>query len=168
MLADWRALYDSWDNVSVEKKKLIKKLFKEKPKETLIDFFEREPYAKLIYEKLVGTWETALPEVQPPQNEHTITDDLFAFYNKLENTILTNAANKTIIALHALTLTTLFGAEIAYYNLQEITFLHNGLPFILLVLTAAFGLASVIYSLKLLKDNQKCDNITSLETNFHD
>ena len=147
-MADWRALHDSWDNLPEKKKQLIENLFKEKPKDKLASFFEREPYAKLIYEDIVGVWEPLVSETSSPTNERTIFDDAFALWNKLENMFLINSGNKNVIILQILALAALLGAEIAHYNLSSISFLGNVLPFIFLALALAFGLASGIYNLK--------------------
>ena len=66
-MADWRALYESWDKVPEENKQLIEKLFREKPKEKLTELFEREPYAERVYEKAVGEWNPLPPPDSLPR-----------------------------------------------------------------------------------------------------
>jgi hypothetical protein len=164
-MADWRALYESWDKVPEEKKKLIENLFREKPKEKLTELFEREHYAEMVYEKLVGKWKPLPPpEAQSPQEELTKKETAqFSERRATKNTISTPAGNKGAIFLPVLTLITILSAEIAYYNSQSVIFLDSLLPFnlktwlILLILALALGLASSIYILKHLNQRRKLD-----------
>ena len=162
-MADWRAVYESWDKVPEENKKIIEKLFREKPKEKLTELFEREPYAEMVYEKVVDKWEPPAPsEVQSPQKELTKKETAgFSERRTPRNTIWTPAGNKGAIFLPALTLITLLSAEIAYYSSGSVAFLDCVLPFnlktwlVLLILALAFGLASGVCTLKLLNQREK-------------
>jgi hypothetical protein len=164
-MVDWHALYESWDKVPEEKKKLIEKLFREKPKEKLTELFEREPYAKMVYEKLVGKWKPPPPpEAQSPQEELTKKETAqFSERRTPKNTVSTPAGNKGAILLPILTLITILSAEIAYYSSQSVTFLDSVLPFnlktwlILLILALGLGLVSSIYILKHLTQRRKLD-----------
>lgn len=63
MAVNWERLYHEWDAVPSETKEKIERLLREKPKERLAELFEREPYAKRLYEKVVGKW---VPPVKIP------------------------------------------------------------------------------------------------------
>ncbi|MBS7614455.1 hypothetical protein KEJ18_01790 [Candidatus Bathyarchaeota archaeon] len=168
-MADWRAVYENWDIIPEENKQLIKQLLKEKPKEKLAELFVREPYAKMVYEKVIGAW---LPPIQ-----HELKDPLvfpeFQRPTEKERQTETNFAKKVIqqgaqpesigthvrVFLPIMSLVFLLGAEVSYYNSGLTVFLDNILPLnlmtwkLLLSLALALDLATAVYLLKRVKKN---------------
>jgi len=166
-MADWRALYESWNKVPEETKQLIEKLFRDKPKEKLAELFEREPYAEKVYENAVGKWNPPPPpETQSPQEDITKTETAQSPERRApKNMVPTSTWNKGAVFLPLLMLIALLSAEIAYYSSHLFTFLDSALPFniktwlILLILAATFGLASGISNLKLLKKSGRSEPV---------
>lgn len=142
-MTDWRALYESWNQLPEQDKQLIEKLMMEKPKEKLADLFSREPYARMVYEKAVGKWEpepaAGSIEKKPPESR------LRACYESLVAVLLPVAS-----------LVSLLLAEIAYYTPSLTSFADKVLPLnlkvwvILLALASAFGSTSILYILRCL------------------
>lgn len=139
-MTDWRELCDSWDRLSEEDRQLIQKLFKEKSKEKLADFFSREPYAKMVYEKAVGKWEPSTAG-EPLEKKST---------GMRRNDFRRFAA----VLLPTASLTSLLLAEILYYNPSLSTFADKVLPLnlkawiVLLALASSLGVLSILYTLK--------------------
>jgi hypothetical protein len=48
----WKRLYEEWEKVDEERRRKIRELFLKAPKDKLQKLFEREPYAKKLYEKI--------------------------------------------------------------------------------------------------------------------
>jgi len=178
-MADWYAVYESWDTIPDENKNLIVKLMREKPREKLAELFSREPYAEKVYEKVVGKWQPPLPTPKPsahdttvvptpptervPQKEAVAPVAVAAAITEVSERITPRSAvpatvrNVGAVFLPVISLITLLSAEIAYYSSDLVGFLDGALPFslktwlILLVLALAFGLASGVSIFKLLK-----------------
>ncbi|MEM2888483.1 MAG: hypothetical protein QXR42_03255 [Candidatus Bathyarchaeia archaeon] len=165
-MTDWRAVYENWDMIPEENKSLIKSLMREKPKEKLSELFAREPYARMVYEKVVGPWRptiqhelidsSAFPESQRPTEKDKRLEINF------EKAIQQDAKHESIgtrmmVFLPILSLLFLLGAEGSYYNPNLTVFLDNTLPWnlmtwkLLLSSALALGLATAIYLLRCMK-----------------
>jgi len=181
-MADWHAVYESWDAIPDENKELIVKLMREKPKEKLAELFSREPYAEKVYEKVVGKWQPPLPTPKPiiqpavpatpppteraPQKEAAVPVAAAAAPIGVTERITPRSAVPATVGgvgavfLPVISLITLLSAEIAYYSSGSVGFLDGALPFslktwlILLVLALAFGLASGFSIFRLLKQGK--------------
>ncbi len=144
-MTDWRAVYESWDQIPDKNKMLIEKLMREKPKEKLADLFSRQPYAKMVYEKVVGKWDY-------PENTE--------FQEKTASESVHHASfgSITTVFLPAASLTLLLLAEISYYNPSLTVFLDQMLPLnlkawiVLLAVASALGSTSILYLLKQLNN----------------
>jgi len=53
---DWKALLEGFDEAPTEEKERIRVMLRDMPKRLLEDLFEKELYARLLYEKAVGPW----------------------------------------------------------------------------------------------------------------
>ncbi|MCS7120150.1 MAG: hypothetical protein RMJ07_03420 [Nitrososphaerota archaeon] len=163
-MADWRAVYENWDLIPEEDRKLIEKLMREKPKEKLAELFRREPYAKMVYEKVVGVW-------GPPAASFLRGDAGTSSFKAQGKAVgkdgdlkMTATEGKTdahigislIDLLPILSLSVLLISEIAYYNPAFTAFLDALLPFnlkawlFLLALALALGFVSIAYLIKVL------------------
>jgi hypothetical protein len=50
----WKRVYEEWDKISEEDRRRIRELFLKAPRDKLQKLFEREPYAKKLYEKIAA------------------------------------------------------------------------------------------------------------------
>jgi len=53
---DWKALLEGFDEAPEEEKERVRAMLLDMPKRLLEDLFEKELYARLLYEKAVGPW----------------------------------------------------------------------------------------------------------------
>jgi len=154
-MADWRAVYESWDTIPDENKTLIVKLMRQKPKEKLAELFGREPYAQMVYEKVVGKWQPPLPSPAPnvPQVA-AVPQPAIEIVHQKETAEVFERVTPIISLLSILS------AEIAYYKSNLVVFLDNSLPYnlrtwlILLVLALAFSTTGSVYILKIQKQGK--------------
>lgn len=171
-MADWRAVYESWDTIPDENKTLIVKLMRQKPKEKLAELFGREPYAQMVYEKVVGKWQPPLPSPAPnvpqvaavpqPAIEIVHQKETAEVFERVTpgNWVPAPMENAAAVFLPIISLLSILSAEIAYYKSNLVVFLDNSLPYnlrtwlILLVLALAFGTTGSVYILKIQKQGK--------------
>jgi hypothetical protein len=82
----WKRLYEEWEKVDEERRRKIRELFLKAPKDKLQKLFEREPYAKKLYEKIsvltpeeIGTiplYNTSTPRRIEEYNMNDVNDAL--------------------------------------------------------------------------------------------
>ncbi|MEM2112106.1 MAG: hypothetical protein QXX08_09565 [Candidatus Bathyarchaeia archaeon] len=164
-MADWRAVYENWEQIPEENKRLIESLMKEKPKEKLAGLFSREPYAKMVYEKVIGKWQ---PPTQPRPQSNSALDE-FSHQERRENLIEDARITEKVavesikhvptrnIAFSLLPIASILSlllAEVFYYNSSLTMSLDRVLPFnlrtwvLMLSSALALGLVTVSYILK--------------------
>lgn len=82
-MADWKTLYEKFDELSEDLKKKLRETFLKKPREKLEELFTKEPYARRVYENLVSIKPTVIPTeipteipTQTPTEKHIVVPKL--------------------------------------------------------------------------------------------
>lgn len=71
---DWKALLEGFDEAPTEEKERIRVMLLDMPKRLLEDLFEKELYARLLYEQAVGPW---IPPVEWTKKLELKLSDVF-------------------------------------------------------------------------------------------